>query len=166
MHQPADVARGEGVVEEDYPPFPKRHRALVKQQDESHEGSSGMGIKSGSDSKPPAVKAENYSSNNDSQVNLALARRASSGTPVSIKSKESEDLRDRMMTMEAELRSLREELSHRGGGSSASAASSLESDTNKADVTSQQSNANPGSATVKVTTGVNSKTVTAAVENI
>jgi len=47
MHQPADVARGEGVVEEeDYPPFPKRHRALVKQQDESHEGSSGMGIKS------------------------------------------------------------------------------------------------------------------------
>ena len=40
---------------------------------------------------------------------------------------ESEDLRDRMMTMEAELRSLREELSHRGG-SSASATSSLESD--------------------------------------
>ena len=32
MQQPADVARGEGVVEEeDYPPFPKRHRALVKQ---------------------------------------------------------------------------------------------------------------------------------------
>ena len=35
MHQPpADVARGEGVQEEeeeDYPPFPKRHRALVKQ---------------------------------------------------------------------------------------------------------------------------------------
>ena len=31
-HQPADVARGEGVEEEeDYPPFPKRHRALVKQ---------------------------------------------------------------------------------------------------------------------------------------
>ena len=64
------------------------------------------------------------------------------------------------------MRSLREELSRRGGGSSASAASSLESDTNKAAVTSQQSNANPGSATVKVTAGVNSKTVTAAVENI
>ena len=32
MHQPADVAKGEGVEEEeDYPPFPKRHRALVKQ---------------------------------------------------------------------------------------------------------------------------------------
>ena len=57
------------------------------QQDESHEGSSGLGIKSESDSKPPVVKAENYSSNNDSQVNMALARRASSGTPVSIKSK-------------------------------------------------------------------------------
>ena len=63
------------------------------------------------------------------------------------------------------MRSLREELNQRDGGSSASAASSLESD-NKAAVTSQQSNANPGSASVKVTAGVNSKTVTAAVENI
>lgn len=40
-------------------------------------------------------------------------QRHRSGTPVSTKSKDSEDLRDRMMTMEAELRALREELSTR-----------------------------------------------------
>jgi len=44
---------------------------------------------------------------------LTTHLRRRSGTPASIRSKESEDLRERMMTMEAELRALRDELSNR-----------------------------------------------------
>jgi len=40
--------------------------------------------------------------------------RRRSGTPASVRSRESEDLRERMMTMEAELRALKDELSNRG----------------------------------------------------
>merc|ERR1719232_563159 len=59
-----------------------------------------------------AVAAAVASADNDAMKLTGHLRRRS-GTPASVRSRESEDLRERMMTMEAELRALRDELSNR-----------------------------------------------------
>jgi len=63
-----------------------------------------------------SAPADVVSPSDSAPVKLTSHLRRRSGTPASIRSKvstESEDLRERMMTMEAELRALRDELSNR-----------------------------------------------------
>lgn len=60
-----------------------------------------------------SAQADVASPSDSAPVKLTSHLRRRSGTPASIRSKESEDLRERMMTMEAELRALRDELSNR-----------------------------------------------------
>merc|ERR1711997_949394 len=92
-------------------------------------------------------------------MKLTSHLRRRSGTPASsrsCKSEESEDLRERMMTMEAELRALRDELSNRSSlaSNTSSQATIKEKDDNNLAAGDSGENTNAASAAAAATVAV------------